>query len=322
MNVLVTGATGFVGGHLVDALLARGDTITALVRDPGKAKELIRRGVGLVVGDLDDVPALERAARDQEVIYHLAGLIAARDEAEFLRVNRDGTERLVTAAERVGASRLVLISSLAAGGPSEPDRPLVGVERPQPVTRYGRSKLAGEEVVRAARLSWTIIRPPVVYGPGDREMLRVFRAASLGIAPVFGDGSQRLSLVFGPDLAGAIVAAGTAAHTAGAVYYPCHPETITSRELVTIVGRAVGKRVLRIGIPGPVGRALLWTTDTAARLTGRATLLSLDKAAEFLAPAWTADPGPLTQATSWSATHDFETGARRTVEWYRARGWL
>jgi nucleoside-diphosphate-sugar epimerase len=216
----------------------------------------------------------------------------------------------------------VLISSLAAGGPSQPQRPLTGDEPPNPVTRYGRSKLAGEEVVRRADLPWTIIRPPIVYGPGDREMLRIFRAAALGFAPVFGDGSQRLSLVYGPDLAAAIVAAAVEPATVGSVYYPSHRETLSSRELVGAIGRILGKRVFSVGIPGPVGRAVLWTTGTAARLAGRATLLSLDKAAEFLAPAWIVDPARLTEATGWTAAHDFEAGARRTVEWYRQRGWL
>jgi nucleoside-diphosphate-sugar epimerase len=322
MRALVTGATGFVGGHLVDALLARGDVVTALVRSPAKAADLGRRGVILVPGDLDDRTAMARACADQDLVYHLAGLIAARSEAEFLTVNRDGVARLAAAAGEAGVRRFLLLSSLAAGGPALDGRPLVGDEPPRPTTQYGRSKLAGERVLEATALAWTIVRPPAVYGPNDREMFRVFRAARIGLAPVFGDGSQRLSLVFGPDLAEAIVAAGTSDRTIGRVYYACHPEVLTGRALVEIVGAAAGRRVRTIGIPEAVGRAALFATDLVARVRGRATVLSRDKANEFFQPAWICDPTPLAEATGWRAAHDLASGARATFQWYRAHGWL
>jgi len=322
VRAFVTGATGFVGGHLVDALLARGDEVTALVRSPDKAKELARRGVRLVVGTLDGTEPLDRAVAGAEVIYHVAGLTAARSEAEFLATNRDGTARLLAAARQVGQARVVLVSSLAAAGPALEGRPLEGNEAPRPVTRYGRSKLAAEDVLKSGSLPWTIIRPPAVYGPADREMFRVFRAASLGVVPVFGDGSQRLSLVFGPDLAAAIAAAGATEATIGGTYYACHPEIITSRQLVETAAAAAGRRVRIIGVPEPLARGILWATDSAARLANRATVLSLDKAAEFFAPAWIADPSGLTRAAGWAAEHSFAQGARRTWEWYRAHAWL
>lgn len=322
MKALVTGGTGFVGGHLIDALRAAGAAVTALVRSPEKARRLADHRVTIVVGDLFDYPALERAAQGQEVVFHVAGLLAARREAELLEVNREGTRRLVQVAQRAGIRRLVSVSSLAAGGPASPEAPLVGHEPARPVTGYGRSKLAGEEAVRASELAWTIVRPPVVYGPGDREMLRVFKAAGIGIAPVFGDGSQRLSLVYGPDLARALVAAALSDEAIGGVYYPAHPEILTSRSLIEAVGRAAGRRVRIVPLPEVVGRAALRITDAAARLAGRATLLNYDKANEFFQPAWTCDPEPFTAATGWSAEHDLARGARETLAWYRAHGWL
>lgn len=321
MNVVVTGATGFVGGHLVEALLARGDTVTALVRDAGRARDLARRGVRLVVGGFDQPGLLREAVTGQQIVYHVAGATAARSEAEFLVTNRDATANLL-AAIGTARPRLVLVSSLAAGGPTEPGHPLRGDEPPRPVTQYGRSKLAGEAVVRAGSVPWTIVRPPAVYGPGDREMLRVFRAARTGLAPVFGTGGQRLSLIYGPELAAALVAAGTTEATAGGTYYAAHAEELTSRQLVEIVGTVVGRRPLIVPLPAAVGKALLWLTDSTARLAGRTTLLTVDKAAEFLAPAWLADAAPLTAATGWRASVDFATGALRTAEWYRHQGWL
>ncbi len=322
MNVLVTGATGFVGGHLVDVLLADGHLVSALVRNPSKAPELVRKGVTIIAGDLMRSDRLAEACRGREVVYHLAGSIAGRNQAEFDAVNRDGTARLVDAATAAGTPRLVLVSSLAAAGPTVPGRPVADGNASNPVTQYGRSKLAGEAMVKASSVPWTILRPPAVYGPGDREMLRVFKAAALGIAPVFGTGAQQLSLVFGPDLATAIAISGTSPGTVGGTFYPCHPEAISSRNLVAMAGAASNTQVRVIGIPEPIGRVILWMTDRAARLVGRATVLSYDKAAEFFAPAWLADPRSLTAATGWAASHDFRTGSRVTVDWYRHNRWL
>jgi dihydroflavonol-4-reductase len=322
MKALVTGATGFVGSHLAETLRRRGHEVTALARSSRKAEALTLDDVRVVPGDLHDAAALDRAAAGQDIIYHVAGVVAARDEADFLRANRDGTRNILTAAERSGNPRFVLVSSLAAGGPSRRGSPLTGSETPHPVTAYGRSKLAAEEVVRGSRLRWSIIRPPVVYGPRDREILKVFRLARLGMAPVFGDGSQELSAVHASDLAQALVAAAESAATIGGTYAACHPEVFTSAELGHAVARAMGRSVTTIRIPLPVGRALLSLTGASARLMRQVTILTTDKANEFFQPAWTGDPGPLTRATGWHATHDLERGLADTYRWYRQAGWL
>lgn len=322
MKALVTGGTGFVGRHLIEALLRAGDSVTALVRSPPRAAGLAGQGVRIVPGDLSDAAALRTAARDQDVIYHSAGLVAARDEAGFLAVNRDGTARVLAAASEVSRAHFVLISSLAAAGPSPRGGRRTGDETPQPVTAYGRSKLAGEAVVRSGQLPWSIVRPPGVYGPRDREFLRVFKAVRLGWVPVFGDGEQQLSLVYAPDLADALAALGHSGAASGGIFYPCHPDVETSSTLARTIGLAMGRRVRIIGLPRWVARGTLSLTETAARLTGGTTLLTPDKAKEFFAPAWTADPAPLSDATGWRAIHDLASGAEATAAWYRAAGWL
>jgi nucleoside-diphosphate-sugar epimerase len=321
MKSLLTGATGFVGHHLVHALLRRGDTVTALIRSPSKAKAIESLGVRLLRGGLEDSAALGLACEGQDVVYHVAGLVAARNEAEFFRVNRDGTRAMLEAARTGGAKKFVLVSTLAAAGPSEPGAPLKGDEPPRPVTAYGRSKLAGEEVVRSGSVPWAIVRPPAVYGPGDHEMLRVFKLAKLGVAPVFGGGRQELSLVYGPDLGEALAAAGHSA-LAGRIYYACHREIVTSGAMVKAIGRAMGKTVRIIPLPGAVARVVLSITGAAAKLAGKATLLNPDKANEFLQPAWTADPTQLTADTGWHAEHDMESGVQATLAWYRSNQWL
>ncbi|MGH7630609.1 MAG: NAD-dependent epimerase/dehydratase family protein [Gemmatimonadales bacterium] len=322
MRALVTGATGFVGSHLVEALRRAGHDVAALVRTPGKAAALGVLGVEQVRGHLGDRDALARAVQGRDVIFHVAGLTAALDEAEYLRGNRDGTRVLLDAAERAGAGRFVYLSSMAAAGPAPRGRPLSGGEPPKPVTAYGRSKLAAESVVREGRVPWTIVRPPMVYGPRDREVLKVFQLARLGLAPVFGDGTQELSAVHASDLADALVAGAGAPAAAGATYYACHPEIVTSEAFVRAVGRAAGKRVTVLRIPLAIGRLALAGTGAAARAVGRTTILNADKANEFFQPAWTGDPGALTRDTGWRAAHDLGSGLADTWQWYRGAGWL
>jgi nucleoside-diphosphate-sugar epimerase len=322
VKTLVTGATGFVGSHLVEALRRAGHEVAALVRTPGKAAALGALGVEQVRGDLSDRDTLARAAERRDAIFHVAGLTAARDEAEYLRCNRDGTRALVEAADRGGAGRLIYVSSMAAAGPAARGRPLAGHEPPGPVTAYGRSKLAGEAAVRESRQPWTIVRPPMVYGPRDRDVLKVFQLARLGLGPVFGDGTQELSAVHAADLAGALLAAAAAPAAAGATYYACHPEIFTSEAFVQAVGRAAGRRLTVLRIPLAVGRFALAGTGAAARAAGRATILNADKANEFFQPAWTGDPGALTRDTGWRARYDLASGLADTWQWYRTAGWL
>lgn len=323
MRVFVTGGTGFVGIHTVAALRAHGHAVTCLVRDPAKARTVFTdEPPALVAGDLADAPALARGVAAADAVVHLAGLTSARSRAELFAVNADGTRALTDAvrAADTGVPRFVHVSSLAAAGPVV-DGVVPNGDTAHPVSDYGRSKLAGEAPVRALETPWTILRPPAVYGPWDREFLRLFRIAARGLAPMFGDGAQRLSMVFAADLAAAIVACIDGAPPPG-VYYPAHCETTTARALVTEIATALATRVRVVALPRALVRPLFWITGNAAKLAGRATLLSTDKANELLADAWLCSPAALTTATGWRAATDLATGLRLTADWYRRANWL
>jgi dihydroflavonol-4-reductase len=322
MKALVTGATGFVGSHLTEVLRQRGDQVTVLARSAAKASGLAPLEVRVIQGDLHDTQALAQAVEGQDVIYHVAGVIAARTEADFFRANRDGTAQLTTAAERGGGPRLVFVSSMAAAGPSRRGTPLDGSEPARPVTAYGRSKLAAEAVVTGSGLPWSIVRPPMVYGPRDLEVLKVFRLARLGLAPVFGDGTQELSAIHGADLAAALTAIGACPGAVGKIYYSCHPEIFTSAEFVRAVAATIGRSVRLIRIPPGVGKLALRITELSAQLSRQATILTTDKANEFFQAAWTADPTALTRDTGWTPVFDLPRGLAETYAWYRSAGWL
>ncbi len=326
MNVFVTGGTGFVGAHLVKALGARGDHVVALVRRPALVSQLgWGPEVRLVRGDLGDETALREGCAGADVVYHVAGKIVARNAAEFMATNRDGTANVLEAARDSGVGRFLHVSSLAVAGPTTPGHPIDETRPPAPVTAYGQSKLAAEVLIRAmpASLPWTIVRPPVVYGEWDRGTLKIFQLARRGVVPVFGEGSQELSVIHAEDLARALIAAATSPASAGRVYFAAHPVVTTSRALVLAAARALGRGVPRVvPVPPVIARGVLWAVGTLANLAGRATLLSAEKSNEYLAPAWTCRSDALTGDTGWQAQIDLETGLRRAANWYREVGWL
>jgi dihydroflavonol-4-reductase len=324
VRVFVTGATGFVGTHVVAALHGRGHSVTCLIRDPQKAERVFTSPLPACIrGDLDDPQTLRDGCADADAVVHLAGLTAARSRAELFAVNTGGTRALADAAQAADGTlqRFIYVSSLAAAGPAPNGGALTGTEEARPVSDYGRSKLGGEEPVRRLPMAWTILRPPAVYGPRDREFLRLFHVAGRGVTPIFGDGSERLSMVFAADLADAIVACVDGAAATG-IYYPAHREITTTRTLVAGIAAALGARSRVIAIPRAVVRPLFWLAGTAARAAGRTTLLSIDKANEILAGDWTCTPARLESATGWEARTDLAAGLRQTAEWYRAAGWL
>jgi nucleoside-diphosphate-sugar epimerase len=317
MKVAITGATGFVGSHLLERL--RDAEVAVLVRGERPAASGTEARHRLVRGALADEAALDALVAEADVVYHVAGLVAARSEAEFLAVNRDGAAAVARAC-RGGARRLVYVSSLAVTGPSEAGRPVHDDTWPRPVTAYGRSKLAGEDAVRESGVEHVIVRPPIVYGPRDRQLLRLFRLARRGIVPLLGDGTQQLSLIHAADLADALVAAGESG-LAGRTYHAAHAEAVTQRALASAIGRAVGRDPVLVPLPAPLVRAALSLSGAVSWLTGKPTLLDPAKAPELLAPAWTCAADGLAADTRWQARIPHADGLAATAAWYADAGW-
>jgi nucleoside-diphosphate-sugar epimerase len=322
VRTAITGGTGFVGSHLVTALRERGDTVAALVRSPSRAAGLRTLGCHLVEGTLEDERALEGLVEDADVVFHVAGRVAARSEEEFQRVNRDGAARVAHAAVAAGVSRLVHVSSLAVTGPTVRGRPLDETREAGPLSAYGRSKEAGEAAVRASGAPFTILRPAAVYGSRDRAFLSLFRAARYGVVPLLGDGGQELSLVHATDLASALVAAAIASATLGRTYHVAHPSPTTQRDLAVAIGGAVGRRVRTVTLPARLVRVLLSLAGGLARAMGGVPFLDGDKARELLAPAWTCSSTALVRDAGWEARVPLGEGLAEAARYYRASGWL
>jgi 2-alkyl-3-oxoalkanoate reductase len=327
MKVLVTGASGLVGSHVVDAIAARGIPVVLLLRKTSSTRFVERRLAEAEVrlGSVEDAAGLHAALEGVTHVVHCAGLTKAIRVSEFYEVNQAGTRRLVDAVnEHAGTvERLVLVSSLAAAGPASPGRPARESDPPHPVSEYGRSKLAGErEVAEHCSVSYAVLRPPSVYGPRDAEFLRLFKAARAHLLASFGGGRQELSFVFAPDLAEAAVAALTHPAADRQTFFVAGAEVATAGDFARRIATEMKTWTLPLALP----TAALWPVcafeEWRAGLRGKANVLSRQKYPELRAAAWTCDPSLLRQSLGFACPTTLEQGIRRTLAWYRENRWL
>jgi nucleoside-diphosphate-sugar epimerase len=301
VKLAITGGTGFVGSHLIDAALAEGHSVVALARRPQPE----RPDLMWVEGSLSHSRSLERLADGADVLIHVAGVINARDAAGFAAGNVAGTRAIVEAAAAAGPRRFVHVSSLAAREPR--------------LSLYGASKAEAEALVERSGLDWAIVRPPAVYGPGDREILELFRMAKRGFVVVPAGG--RLSLIHVDDLAALLLALAQPGAPGEVVLEPDdgRPGGWSYGEFARLLGSAVGSRPLVV----PAGRRALglaaWTDRFVRRDRAK---LTRDRAAYFAHPDWVVDPARAAPAALWQPRIPAEQGVKQTAAWYAAQGWL
>jgi nucleoside-diphosphate-sugar epimerase len=317
--IAITGATGFIGGHLAAHLAGRGDKVRAIVRGSSVVQGL-PRDIAVVRAPLETT-ALAEAFRGVDVVVHLAGVVSTVREREFFDVNVEGTRAVAEATRTVGA-RLVYISSLAAAGPSPPSAPRDEDDPPAPMNAYGRSKLDGERVVAATPdLPWTILRPGVVYGPRDRALLPLFRCASLGVLPLVGRATAAYMFVHVSDLVRAIAAAVDRGGERDTLFVG-HQRAVTTRGLLEAVRRAAGRRALLVRVPMAVTRLLAMAGDVGGRILGRPLAIDSRRYHELSAEGFVCRVDRLRDRLGIVAEIDLEEGLRETVAWYRREGWL
>ena len=317
-RVALTGATGFIGRHVSAHLVARGIDVVAVVRP--ESTHTAPAGVAVARAPLA-AAALRKAFGGADTVVHLAGAINAIDSEIYTAVNVEGTRAVAEATHEVGA-RLIHVSSLAAAGPASAAAPRAEDDPPNPLTPYGRSKLASEEIVtRTPGLAWTILRPAAVYGPGDRVMLPLFRMTSRGILPLVGRPGAAYTFVHVSDVVRAIDAA-IDADAYGDICFVGHPRSVTAREILEAIGVAVGRPARLIRVPNALALVAAAAGDLASRMTGRPLPLNWWRYCELSAEGFVCRLDRLRDRLGVVAAIDLEAGMRETAEWYRHEGWL
>ena len=324
--ILVTGATGFIGSHLVERLVAQGRPMRCLVRRSSTADNLPRT-IELAHGDLESGAGLTEALRGVDTVIHLAGVTKASTAADYDLGNAVATANLLRDAGHLDEiNRFVHVSSLAAAGPSTADRPLTETDEPRPVSHYGRSKLAGEQAVRQSPLAGRtiVVRPPVVYGPRDKDVYRMLRTVSRGWMAQIGAAPRRFSHIYVGDLVDGIIAAAdcTNPSAVGHVFYLANAAPVSWDEFGGLAARLMRRKLRTVAIPEKAAYVLGLCAEWGSRLSGKPGILSRDKVREACCAGWVCDPGRARRELGFCAPMGLEEGLRRTLDWYKEAGWL
>ena len=301
-RVAVTGASGFIGRHVIEHLAARGTDVVAL-RRPFESH------------------TLRDALRGADALVHLAGVVSAVREQEYFSANVDGTRAIAEAARAAGIP-LIHVSSLAAAGPASPRAPRSEDDAPSPINAYGRSKLAGERVVAALDgLRWTILRPGVVYGPRDRALLPVFRLAERGFLPLVGRTDAAYTFIHVGDLVRVITAAVDSPAERD-ILFVGHPDPVTTRGLLEGVRATSNRRGRIVRIPLAITRLAAFGGDAAGILFGTRALINSRRYAELASEGFVCRVDRLRDRLGIVAKIGLREGLADASTWYRREGWL
>jgi dihydroflavonol-4-reductase len=323
--ILVTGANGFVGSHLTEALLARDYRVRCMVRHSSDLTFIQDLPVEWAYADVRDVDSLREACQGVDAVCHCAALTRALDEATLLRTNTQGTEALAQACIKANPhlKRFLYLSSQTAAGPSQgADHYVDELYPPQPITWYGKSKLAAEGALQklGGQLPVTIVRSAAVFGPRDRDFFTYFDLVKWGLSLQLG-GERRISLIFVRDLVALILLALESERSAGQIYFGCN-RAHSYGEFSDAVARALNKRPLRIVLPEAVLTPIALWSKVQGRVTGKPALLNDQRVKDMRQQYWLCSGEKAERVLDYVPQYDLDTAVKETADWYLENGWL
>ena len=326
MRILLTGGTGFIGRNLAVKLSQMGYHVLCLVRDVNRASWMREHpGLEPVQGDIEERESILPHVGDIDAVFHLAGLTKAKNRQDYLRVNGEGTGVLLDAVLR-GAKRIkkiLYVSSLAVAGPHTSDLPALEKGDVSPISHYGESKLLGEHLLleKGKDLPWTIIRPPVVYGPFDTDVFIYFKMAHSGRIPLAVKSDMELSIIHVDDATDGIILAGFGDKSDGEVFYISDGKVHTIEELIGILARVVGgARVIHL--PPIIGKIAGFWGDCVTRVSGKPQVINSEKMKEASQDGWVCNIDKIRERLGFTPNIELESGIESTYRWYRDAGWL
>lgn len=322
----MTGGSGFVGSHLVQLLIKNGYAVTCLVRDRSKLRWLSGLDVRLVEGDCADPVSLALAVRGQGTVFHAAGLTKARRTRDFFTVNHIGTRNVLQACARYDTDieKFILVSSLAAGGPSPDAQPSKTTDPPRPVSEYGRSKLLAESEALSYRDTFpvVILRPSAVYGPRDTDVFEFFAMASRGFLLNLAGGERYINPCYVEDLAQALLLAAEKKTRSGSIYCVAEERTYTLSAFQQELLSSGGVRARTITVPISLAYVIGLVSELIGLFSAKAAVLSREKINEAAQKYWLCDQRAIRDDLGFQPRFPLARGLAITWQWYRENGWL
>lgn len=320
MTTLVTGATGFVGSHLLERLAASGQPFRCLVRSHARHRAL-PPGVATVEASLESGEGLDRALDGVSAVIHLAGVTKALRTEDYYTGNGRATAVLARAMAGRGI-RMVHVSSLAAAGPNPDATALDEDSEPRPFSHYGKSKLEAEKAARAELADAVIVRPPVVYGPRDTDVFQMLKSVSRGFMVQIGGGERYFSAIYVRDLADGLLVAARHPAAAGRTYYMAHPTSVTWSALGNAAARIMGRKARVVRLPVGLARAAGFGAEMLSWFSRKPGIISRGKVAEAECRYWTCSARRAAVELGFQAPTDLDAGLAETLVWYKEAGWL
>lgn len=326
MKVLVTGATGFIGSFLAEALLQKGYEVRSLVRSSSRLNWIEHLDMECYFGSLDNPSAIDKSLHDVDYVFHVAGITKALHENDFYKGNLNATKNLIEAIIRSGIKlkRFILISSQAAAGPSKSLEPIDEQAQAIPINWYGKSKLAAERYTLQYRhiLPITIIRPPAVYGPRDKDVLLFFRTLKKGILPLIGGKERYLSIIYVRDLVEGIIMAAESEHTLDQTYFLTMEKPVSMEEFGRIALEHMGRKGLRVTVPLSLVKGISTISDTVGKALKLNPVLNNDRYLQMIPDYWICSARKARQEFGFVANTKLQEGIAETIDWYVEHGWL
>ncbi len=326
MKALVTGSTGFIGSHLVDKLIARDYKVSCLIRKSTKLEYINGLPVELVNADYGDIDSLRPAVEGMDYVFHIGGVTKAKDKREYFLANHQTTKNLLAAVQKYnpGIKRFVLASSLTAVGPGAGTEPVDEDAPYHPITTYGKSKMEAEKECLANMPSMpiTIIRPPAVYGPRDKDIFEFFNSVNKHFIPLSGFGRKVLSFVHAYDLVDGIITAAEHPKAAGQVYFITNEDVFDWGMLGDIAKRELNTWAIKAKIPHFGLYTVAGISELVARVRNKAALINIEKARDGVQSNWLCSPKKALNELGFKTRLSLEEGVANTIEWYKKNGWL
>lgn len=328
MKALVTGATGFIGSHVVDKLIADGFEVRCLVRKSSNNKWLDSNKVEFIEADFQDKSSLFKAVDGVDYVFHIAGLNFANKRGDYNIVNTIGTKNLIDAVYAVGKpiKRFLYLSSQTASGPAESLENPVNEETPRnPVTAYGLSKKLAEDEVMAykGKIPFTIIKPPAVIGPRDTAIYGFFKMMYMGFAGLIGLNKKYISVIHSEDLSKGIIAAAQSDNTIDQTYMLANDDFYHWDYISDVFKEQMNKSFyLKVKIPDPIVLALGAVVGFSFEIFGKQSKFNYDKAIDFTREYWTCSSDKAKRDFGFSQSLSFEDGVKQTFQWYKQNKWL